>query len=199
MFTVLPANFYDKVKEGRLILKKSHNFSFCKNGLIVDGEATPVATDIVIFGTGYKSDAKLKNIFASTYFQKCVFGSSAPLYRECIHPRIPNLAILGYADSPAILFTTEMRSKWLAHFLAGKFKLPSIREMEDDVIKREKFMRCYARQSYKRYCVNVLLQIYCNDQLCKDMGCNPRRKNWFLAKLFAPYGPSDYKNLSRPM
>ena len=86
MFTVLPANFYDKVKEGSLILKKSHNFSFCQNGLIVDGEATPVATDIVIFGTGYKSDAKLKNIFASTYFQKWVFGSSAPLYRYLVYP-----------------------------------------------------------------------------------------------------------------
>jgi dimethylaniline monooxygenase (N-oxide forming) len=84
MFTVLPANFYDKVKEGSLILKKSHNFSFCKNGVTVDGEATPVATDIVIFATGYKSDEKLKNIFASTYFQKCIFGSSAPLYRYLV-------------------------------------------------------------------------------------------------------------------
>ncbi|KAK7839518.1 putative flavin-containing monooxygenase 1 [Quercus suber] len=121
------------------------------------------------------------------------------MHEECIHPRIPNLAILGYADSPAILFTTEMRSKWLAHFLARKFELPPIREMEDDVIKWGKLMRCYARQSYKRSRVSVLLQIYCNDQLCKDMGCNPRRKNWFLAELFAPYGPSDYKNLSRPM
>ena len=52
----------------------------------MDGEATPVATDIVIFGTGYKSDAKLKNISGSTYFQKFVFGSSAPLYRYLVYP-----------------------------------------------------------------------------------------------------------------
>ena len=71
--------------------------------------------------------------------------------------------------------------------------------MEDDALKWEEYMRRYAGQSYKRSCVSVLLQIYCNDQLCKDMGCNPRRKNWFLAELFAPYGPTDYKNLSRPM
>ncbi|KAJ0086972.1 hypothetical protein Patl1_09406 [Pistacia atlantica] len=160
------------------------------------GEMTPLATDIVIFATGYRSDEKLNNIFKSTYFQKHI-TEPAPFYRECIHPRIPQLAILGYSESPAVLYTTEMRSKWLAHFLAGKFVLPSIIEMEHDVLQWEKCMRLYAGDGYKRHCVSASLQIHCNDQLCKDMGQNPKRKNSFLAELFAPYGPSDYKNLSQ--
>lgn len=197
MFTILPAKFYDRVKEGSLVLKKSmHGFGFCKNGLVVDGNATPLVTDVVIFATGFKSDEKLKNIFSSTYFQRCIVGSSLPFYRECIHPRIPQLAILGYSESPAILYTTEMRSKWLAHFLVGKFKLPSIKKMEEDVIEWDRCSRHYAGESYKRSCASVLLQIYCNDQLCRDMGCNPRRKSWFFSDLFAPYGPSDYANLT---
>lgn len=81
MFTVLPRNFYDRVQEGGLSLMKSRSFTFCKNGLVIDGETTPLVTDIVIFATGYKSDEKLKNIFKSTYFQKQITGSSAPLYR----------------------------------------------------------------------------------------------------------------------
>lgn len=81
MFTVLPANFYDKVEEGSLVLKKSRSFNFCKNGLVIDSEETPIATDIVIFATGYKSDEKLKNIFKSSYFQKCITESLAPFYR----------------------------------------------------------------------------------------------------------------------
>lgn len=116
-------------------------------------------------------------------------------FRECIHPRIPNLAILGYADSPANIYTTEMKSKWLAHFLAGDFKLPRIREMEGDVIRWEKCRKRYSGSSYKRYCAIALLQIHNNDQMCMDIGRNPRRKSWFLAELFAPYGPSDYKYL----
>ena len=76
MSAVTPPNFYDKVREGSLILKKSQNFSFCKNGLVIDkDEATPFATDIVIFVTGHKTDDKLKNIFSSVYFQKCIIGS----------------------------------------------------------------------------------------------------------------------------
>ncbi|KAK6939068.1 Flavin monooxygenase-like [Dillenia turbinata] len=197
MFTVLPASFYDRVKEGSLILKKSKAFRFCRSGLIIDEEQAPVETDMVIFATGYKSDQKLMNIFTSTFFQKCIVDSTAPFYRECIHPRIPQLAILGYSESPAILYTTEMRCKWLAQFLEGNFKLPTIKEMEEDVIKWEKCSRSYAGKGYKRACVSVLLQIYCNDQICKDMGCNPRRKKWFLAELFAPYEPKDYAKMTK--
>ncbi|KDO85082.1 hypothetical protein CISIN_1g009897mg [Citrus sinensis] len=176
MFTVLPRNFYDRVQGGGLSLMKSRSFTFCKNGLVIDGETTPLVTDIVIFATGYKSDEKLKNIFKSTYFQKQITGSSAPLYREGIHPQIPQLAILGYADSPSILRTTEMRSKCLAHFLAGNSNLPTIKEMEHNVMNWEKSMRLYAGESYRRSCVSVLLQKYSNDQLCKDMGCNSKKE-----------------------
>lgn len=61
------------------MLKKSRSFSFYKDGLVVDGEALP--TDIVIFATGYKSGQKIKNIFASTYFEKCMCECLVPLYR----------------------------------------------------------------------------------------------------------------------
>ncbi|XP_044510831.1 probable flavin-containing monooxygenase 1 [Mangifera indica] len=196
MFTSLPSNFYDRVEEGSLILRKYERLNFCKNGLLVDREMSPLATDVVILATGFRSDEKLKNIFKSTYFQKHIAGS-APFYRDCIHPRIPQLAILGYSESPAFIYTTEMRSKWLAHFLAGKFELPSITEMGHDVLQWEKCMRRNAGEGYKRHCVSTMLQIHCNDQLCKDMGKNPWRKNSFFAELFAPYGPSDYKNLSQ--
>ncbi|XVE69618.1 hypothetical protein DITRI_Ditri10aG0004600 [Diplodiscus trichospermus] len=193
MFTVLPANFYDRVKDGSLLLKQSQSFSFCEKGLIIEGESAPLLSDIVIFATGYNSEEKLKSIFNSTFFQKCIAGSSAPFYRECIHPRIPQLAILGYIDSPSILYSTEMRSKWLAHFLAGNLRLPTISKMEEDVMEWEKCKRSYEKESYRRFCVSSTLQIYCNDQICKDMGCNSRRKNWFLAELFVAYGPKDYK------
>lgn len=90
-----------------------------------------------------------------------------------------------------------MKSIWLSFFLAGKFKLPAVKEMEEETRKWKKCMERYAGDGYKRACVSVLLQIHVNDQLCRDMGCNPRRKIWFLPEMFAAYGPTDYANLIR--
>lgn len=81
MFMVLPEHFYDRVKEGSLVLKKSSALGFCENGLILDNVSTPLETDAIIFATGYKSDEKLSNIFTSIDFKKCITGSSAPFYR----------------------------------------------------------------------------------------------------------------------
>nr|XP_043631543.1 probable flavin-containing monooxygenase 1 [Erigeron canadensis] len=194
MLPVLPSTFYKRV-EGSILLKKSQNFHFSKSGIVLDQELTPLATDIVIFATGFRPDDNFANIFKSQYFQSCILGSSAPFYRECIHPRIPQVAILGYSESPSNLYTTEIRSKWLAHFMAGNMKLPTIEAMEEDTENWENFMRNYAFKTYKRACITFLLQIHYNDLLCKDMGCNPRRKSWFIPELFAPYAPTDYANL----
>lgn len=80
----LPENFYDKVVDGSIVFKKSEHFSFCKEGLVIDGESNPIEADVIVFATGYKGDEKLKNIFASPTFQKYILGSPnsiLPLYR----------------------------------------------------------------------------------------------------------------------
>ena len=80
----MPEKFYDKVVEGSIVLKNSHNFSFCEEGIIIDGGSTPIKADVVIFSTGYRVDQKLKDIFTSPTLKSIVVGSSStiiPLYR----------------------------------------------------------------------------------------------------------------------
>ena len=87
--------------------------------------------------------------------------------------------------------TSEIRCRWLAELLDGTFKLPSIKEMDEYVAEWDKYMKRYSDKYYRRSCIGAI-QIWYNDQLCKDMGWNPRRKKGFIAELFEPYGPTDY-------
>lgn len=88
-----------------------------------------------------------------------------------------------------------MRCRWLVHFLDETIQLPSIKEMEKDVLMWENYMKSYAGNYYRRSCVGALHICY-NDQLLKDIGCNPKRKKGFIAELFQPYGPADYLELT---
>ncbi|KAM3695789.1 hypothetical protein ACJW31_07G160700 [Castanea mollissima] len=194
LISTVPEKFYDKVEEGSINLKKSKSFGFCKEGVLVNGEAQPLKTDLVILATGFQGDKKLKDIFVSPTFKDYIVGSldaTVPLYRECIHPRIPQLAVIGFSESVSNLYTSEMRCRWLAELLDSTFKLPSIKEMEKDVAKWDEYMKRYSGQYYRRSCIGAL-HIWYNDQLCKDMGWNPKRKKGFIAELFEPYGPLDY-------
>ncbi|PKI75760.1 hypothetical protein CRG98_003803 [Punica granatum] len=194
LIPTVPKKFYDRVEERSIKLRKSQNIAFCSEGILLDGESSPLETDLVIFATGFRGDVKLREIFKSPRFAKCIAGqddASVTLYRQCIHPRIPQLAILGFSESFSNLYTSEIRCRWLFELLDGTFKLPSIKEMEKDIEDWDSFMKRYSGNSYRRSCIGAL-HIWYNDQLCMDMGRNPRRKKGFFAELFEPYGPLDY-------
>lgn len=85
MIATVPEKFFDRVQEGSIILKKSSSsFSFCQEGILVEGESSPVRTDLVILATGFRGEKKLRDIFVSPTFQNYIVGSPEsilPLYR----------------------------------------------------------------------------------------------------------------------
>ncbi|KAL9264736.1 putative flavin-containing monooxygenase 1 [Drosera capensis] len=194
LVSTVPKGFYNNVEKGSIMLKRSQNFSFCKEGVLVDGEDRLVKSDLVILATGFKGVVKLKGIFSSPTYQEYIAGTSdriIPLYRQCIHPRIPRLAVIGFSESLSNLYTSEIQCRWFLELIDGTFKLPSIQEMDKDISRWDEFHKMYSKQYYRRSCFGAL-HIWYNDQLCKDMGWNPKRKKGFLAELIAPYGPQDY-------
>jgi len=92
------------------------------------------------------------------------------------------------------MYASERMSNLVAHFLAGGFQLPSIRCMEKSVAEWAEYKNLYNGKYFRRSCISTT-NIYLNDLLCQDMGCNPKRKNGFLAEWFQPYGPADYADL----
>ncbi|XP_059647396.1 probable flavin-containing monooxygenase 1 [Cornus florida] len=192
---ILPEDFYDEVEKGSIQLKKAmSSFSFYTEGILINGETEPLETDIVILATGFRGETKLKDIFVSSTYQDIIAGHTdmpVPLYRECIHPRIPQLAIIGFSESYSNLSTSEIRCRWVTELLDGTFKVPGIEEMEKDVKNWGVYFKQSSGQNYRRSCIGAL-QTWYNDQLCKDMGWKPKRKKGFVAELFEPYGPMDY-------
>ncbi|XP_023751289.1 probable flavin-containing monooxygenase 1 [Lactuca sativa] len=196
LLAAMPKDFFNRVETGRIHLQKSPGFGFYKDGIVVDGGNKQIQTDIVILATGFKGIHKLKNIFTSQDFRHFIAvspDSRVSLYRECIQPRIPQLAVIGFSESFSNLFTSEIRCRWVVELLDGGFKLPSIEEMEKDISNWDDYMKKSSGEYYQRSCITAL-DIWYNDQLCKDMGWNPRRKKGFWADLFQPYGPMDYAN-----
>ncbi|WMV13324.1 hypothetical protein MTR67_006709 [Solanum verrucosum] len=196
---VVPEGFYDRVEEGSIkLIKKAECLGFSKEGIVLEGQAKTIKSELVILATGFKGIDKLKHIFESTKYQEFIAGSddsatvTVPLYRECIHPRIPQVAIIGFSESIATLYTSEIRCRWLAELLDGKFKVPSIKVMEKDIAEWDKYKKRYSYNKYYRKSCIAPLHVWHNDQLCKDMGWNPKRKKGFWAEWFQPYGPMDY-------
>jgi dimethylaniline monooxygenase (N-oxide forming) len=68
--------------------------------------------------------------------------------------------------------------------------------MEENVEEWYKYMKCYTGDYFRRSCVGSV-GIWYNDQLCQDMGCEPRRKKGFLADWLVPYEPADYAGVNR--
>ncbi|KAF3779796.1 putative flavin-containing monooxygenase 2 [Nymphaea thermarum] len=135
----LPHNFYNHVEAGRIIIKKSASWGFCEKGLVVESAADDqkqelVEADLVILATGYKSYQKIMDLCESSpYHQYLLSATFFIANRECIHPRIPQLAIIGYTESISNLFASEMEVRWLLCFLAGGFRQPSTKEMEEEI------------------------------------------------------------------
>ncbi|KAL1818824.1 hypothetical protein ACET3Z_013693 [Daucus carota] len=187
---ILPEDFYNRVEKGGIKLKMSQAFCFSEKGILFDDEVESEDVDMVILATGFKYFEKLKDIFVSPTFQSHIANASG-LYRNCLHPRVPQLAVIGFSESISNLHTSEMSCRWLAELLDGTFSLPSIKEMEDDVKEWDKYMKKYCGSYSTKWCIGGL-KIWYNDQLCKDMGWISKRKGGFFAELFEPYSPLDY-------
>ncbi|KAD4180524.1 hypothetical protein E3N88_29115 [Mikania micrantha] len=90
------------------------------------------------------------------------------------------------------LHTSEIRCKWLARLIGGKFKLPSMEKMVDQINTETQIMKKTTR-FYKRTCISTF-SINHTDEICQEMGWSSWRKNNWFAEAFSPYNSRDYED-----
>ncbi|TXG65010.1 hypothetical protein EZV62_012004 [Acer yangbiense] len=93
---------------------------------------------------------------------------------------------LNLASEMSILFLCDI--DWTTNYV-------HVFTDQNDMVEWDRYMKRYSGRYYQRSCISAL-HIWYNDQLCKDMGWNPKRKKGFFAELFEPYGPLDYVTTS---
>ncbi|GJT71554.1 N-oxide-forming dimethylaniline monooxygenase [Tanacetum coccineum] len=192
-----PDDFFDGLKKGSIKLKKTPTYNMYEKGftIVEQEEKTQIEADVAIFSTGFDGVEKVKNIFESPTFGHYISDSPrVGLYRECIHPRIPQLGIIGFSDGLSSLYTSEMRCKWLLAVLEGSVKLPNINEMQKNIKEWDEYMkRASGHNHYRSFLGSI--EIWYSDVVCKDMGVNTMRKKGLFANMFEAYCPTDYADI----
>ncbi|GJX11438.1 probable flavin-containing monooxygenase 1 [Tanacetum coccineum] len=179
---ILPQNFFLEADKGMINFKRASNWWFYEGGVEFE-DNTKIEADVVLLATGYDGKKKLRDVMPQPFSSFLEFPSGMmPLYRGTINPFIPNMAFMGYVESVSNLHTSEIRCKWLARLIGGKFKLPSMEKMMEQIATEMEIMKKTTR-FYKRSCISTF-SINHTDEICQEMGWNSRRKNNWLAEAF---------------
>lgn len=126
---------------------------------------------------------------------------AALLYRFMVPPNLVqrrNIAMAGQVSTLSNPGCTAVQALWISAFFDGK--LDRIAQSDGEAIEEAMLLRQWSKWRYPcgYGASRPDLPFDCvpyHDLLLKDLGLQSQRKLGWLAKLFEPYGPSDYDGL----
>ncbi len=100
-------------------------------------DGTRVHADVVIYCTGYR----ITFPFFEERFLRAP-DNRIDLFRRVFAPRNPSLAFIGLLQPlGAIMPLAEAQGRWVAEYLTGEYRLPSVRAMEADIRRERRRMQ----------------------------------------------------------
>ncbi|CAL1263046.1 unnamed protein product [Larinioides sclopetarius] len=169
---------------------------FTEDGVIFEGDSEVTKADAVIMATGYTwkfpflEEGIIVEEEAKISLYKCVFP---------INLKHPTLAVIGFVLPFGPGFPIgELQCRWATQVLAGKYNLPSKREMIKDINDRyKKNIARYApsekmsiRVDYIKYCDDIASQFGAKPNFFKIFLTDPRL---FIHLIFGPSLPYQYR------
>lgn len=194
--TMVPRpGFINLVRSSEILAHRSGLQRFTDKELILEnGDALPV--DCVVFGTGWKTGFE----FLSAEL-RAALGDGPDgfyLYRHILHPSAPNLAFIGRASSFMSVTTFALQARWLAEVASGTVSLPFAEEMQAEISALRRWKQSWMPDGPARSATLLLHMAHYHDELLRDMGVDPLRKQGLLAplkELLVPYQASDFRDV----
>ena len=191
---VAPEGFYEKVRSKAIDAKQTEIVRMeGKNILLTNGET--ITPDLLVCGTGFTQELPL---LEESYRKLIITGKGQyRLFRNIIHPLVPQLGFVGFNSSLFTTLTSEVAAHWLVAYAENKLSLPSVAGINDDM----EYMDQWRQQGrpiageFSGTCVAPFNYMHL-DTLMKDMGLRVKLSRWPSAYL-KPINPADYHPLLR--
>jgi dimethylaniline monooxygenase (N-oxide forming) len=196
--TMLPkSEFFEYIHSGRLGAERAEITSYTEDGVVLsNGER--ISCELVILATGWQTDYGFlpEDIRRRIGFE----DDGYYLYRQILHPDVPNLAFIGSNAATYInILTHNLQARWLTELMRGTHRVPGRDAMMAEIEAMKEWKREIVPPSTARAATLHLHMQHYHDDLLRDMGLSHRRKRGalgFIKELFAPYQPSDYADVT---
>ncbi|NII25959.1 NAD(P)-binding domain-containing protein [Pseudoflavitalea sp. X16] len=191
---VAPEGFYEKVRSGRIQAKKTEILRMEGRQVILNNGET-ITPDVLIFGTGFTQELP----FLEEGYRKLIVSSHGPyrLFRNIIHPLVPQLGFVGFNSSLFTTLTSEVAANWLVRYMENRLPLPSVKASNEEM----EYMHQWRRHGrpiaaeFSGTCIAPFNYMHL-DRLMKDMGLPTKCTRW-PHEYLKPINPADYHQLLR--
>ena len=188
---IAPPGFFKQVGNGKIKSHAGEITAFKDESIQLTGGES-LDTDVVIYATGWRHDY---SFLPSDLLDKIYDQDGMHLYRHMIHPELSGFAFIGGVQGINSATLYALQATWLAQALTQKFALPGKQEQLAEIEALKTWNKGFVTERPNRSQILNLHQLPYIDDLMKDMGLNPRRKNWLIDQ-FVPYRSIDYKSVT---
>jgi cation diffusion facilitator CzcD-associated flavoprotein CzcO len=192
--SVISDDFISLKKEGRIIGKLASIDEIIDETTIRLDSGEELKADMIICATGY---VRQFPFFSENHAQMMSLvptsndDTKTNLYRRIVPVGIPNIGFIGFTASVNYCMVTEAASHWLSDYFLKRLKLPSEKEMYEEIQRRYRFVHeLFHNEYYVGYYWVGPLEIY-----LKDMGLALHRTSNWITEYFGVYRPERLKGL----
>ena len=188
--------FYQRLRNGSINPIRGEIDEFTDDGIVLkDGQR--LTADVVILATGWTTDY---SFFDADVLDKLNReDDGCYLYRHLLCPAIPDLVFLGCnAVTYEAVTTFCLQARWLVELLKGRHRLPDHTTMVENIEEMKRWKRSWMINSAGRGAMIGPHQLSYHDELLRDFGASPLRKQGLLAplaELLSPYVSQDYRDI----